>query len=54
MDTSNPVYFLIDCLSNIGNVLNSYTFWDIPILMWFIGFILIGMVVSVFWRGARG
>lgn len=54
MDTSNPVYFLIDCIKQAANMLTQYKFWGIDILMWFLGFIIIGMVVSVFWRGARG
>lgn len=54
MDTSNPVFFLIDCIKKIGQTLNSYNFWGVPVIMWFVGFIIVGMVVSVFWRGARG
>lgn len=54
MDTSNPVFFLIDLMRNVANVLMQFQFLDISIWTWFLGFIFIGMVVSVFWRGARG
>lgn len=53
-DTSNPIYFIVDCMKYAAAVLNSYTFMNVPIWTWFIGFIFVGMVVSVFWRGARG
>lgn len=54
MNTSNPILFLIDCMKSIANVLSSYSLMRVPIWTWFIGFIFVGMVVSVFWRGARG
>lgn len=50
----NPVNFLIDFMIDILEVLNSYEFSSIPILMWLFGFIIISMVISTFWRGARG
>lgn len=53
-DTSNPIFFLIDLMKTAAAVLNSYSFMGVPIWTWFIGFIFVGMVVSVFWRGARG
>lgn len=54
MDTSNPIFFIIDCMRGIAATLSDYSFMDVPIWTWFIGFIFVGMVVSVFWRGARG
>lgn len=54
MDTSNPVFFLFDCIKSAGRTLNSYTFLDVSLTHWFVAFIIVGMVVSVFWRGARG
>lgn len=56
LDTSNPLYFLIDCMRSIAGVLLSYEFPGIGVPIWtfFIGFIFIGMVISTFWRGARG
>lgn len=54
MDTSNPVLFLIDCISRVASNLAFFEFWGISILMWFFGFIVVNMVISVFWRGARG
>lgn len=54
IDTSNPIYFLIDGMKTAAAVLNSYSFLDVPIWTWFIGFVFVSMVVSVFWRGARG
>lgn len=54
LDTSNPLYFLIDCMRSIAGVLLSYDFLGVPIWTYFIGFIFIGMVISTFWRGARG
>lgn len=54
MDTNNPVLFLVDCMRSVAQVLMRYKFLDVPIWTWFIGFIFVGMVVSVFWRGARG
>lgn len=53
-DYSNPILFIIDCMRAVAGVLNSYTFLNVPIWTWFIGFIFVGMAVSVFWRGARG
>ena len=53
-DYTNPVLFLVDCMRAVAGVLNSYTFLSVPIWTWFIGFIFVGMAVSVFWRGARG
>lgn len=54
LDRSNPIFFLVDCMRAVAGVLNSFTILDVPIWTWFIGFIFVGMVVSVFWRGARG
>lgn len=54
MNTSNPVYFLIDCMKSVVEVLLDSSFLSISIWSWFLGFIFVGMVVSVFWRGARG
>lgn len=54
MDTSNPLFFLVDCLRSVAIVLTQYSVGGVRIWSWFIGFIVIGMVVSVFWRGARG
>lgn len=54
MTSSNPIYFLIEGLSLIADMLNSHVFLNIPIFVWLIGFVVISMVVSVFWRGARG
>lgn len=54
LDSSNPLYFLIDCMKTVAAVLTNYRFLSVPIWTYFIGFIFIGMVVSVFWRGARG
>ena len=54
MDTSNPVFFLIDMISGTGTLLSTYSFLGVDLMMWFIGFIIVNMVVSVFWRGARG
>lgn len=54
MDTSNPVLFLIDMITGVGTKLSTFTFLGVDLLMWFIGFIIVNMIVSVFWRGARG
>lgn len=54
MDTSNPVFFIIDCMRAVAEKLSEYSLIGVPIWTWFIGFIFVGMVVSVFWRGARG
>lgn len=54
LDKSNPVFFLIDCMRTVAGVLNTCVFLNVPLWSWFIGFIFVGMVVSVFWRGARG
>lgn len=54
MDTSNPIYFIIDMMQTVADKLTEYRFWDIPIWTWFICFIIVGMVISIFWRGARG
>lgn len=54
IDTSNPVLFLISCLQEAARCLGDFSFWGVPIWTWFIGFIFTGMVISVFWRGARG
>ena len=54
LSTSNPVYFIIDCMRAVADKLTQYTFLNVPIWSWFIGFIFVSMIVSVFWRGARG
>lgn len=54
MDTNNSVLFIIDCMRAIAAKLSDYDLIGVPIWTWFIGFIFVGMVVSTFWRGARG
>lgn len=54
MSTSNPIFFFFDCMSKASSVLGRFSFWDVSLWSWFVGFIFVGMVVSVFWRGARG
>lgn len=54
MDTSNPVFFIIDIIKTIALILNSHSFWGVSLLMWSFTFIMVSMVISVFWRGARG
>lgn len=54
LDTSNALFFLISCMKYCANLLNNYRFLTVTIWNFFIGFIFVGMVVSVFWRGARG
>lgn len=54
LDTSNPVYFLIDVAVSFVKILDDYYFWEVSLLAWIFGFIVLGMVVSAFWRGARG
>lgn len=46
--------FLVDCIGDLAAKLNEFQFAGVSILMWFLAFIVVGMVVSVFWRGARG
>lgn len=50
----NPILFLVDCVAQVAAVLSNYLFWGVDLLTWFFGFIVVGMVVSCFWRGARG
>lgn len=45
---------IIDYIHDLAAMLNNVDFWEVSLLMWFLGFIVVGMVVSVFWRGARG
>ena len=55
MDTdSNAIYFIFNCIRAFYDLLNSYTFWGVSLAMWSVGFIVFGMVISIFWRGARG
>lgn len=54
LDTSNPLNFIIDCMKYVAAKLTAYEFLGVPIWTFFVGFIFIGMVVSTFWRGARG
>lgn len=56
LDTNNPVNFLIDCIKSVVSVLNSYEFFNTGVSLWgiILTFIFIGMLISVFWRGARG
>lgn len=54
MDTSNPIYFIIDMITQIAGRLNQAQLWGVSYLMWVLGFIIVGMIASVFWRGARG
>lgn len=53
-DTSNPLLFVIDCIINVSLLLGSVSLWGVNLLFWSFAFIVIGMIVSVFWRGARG
>lgn len=50
----DPIIFLIDCMKDAMVLLEEYTFLDISILAWISAFIVTNMVISVFWRGARG
>lgn len=54
MGHGESVTFIIDCIGEAATTLANYQFWGVDLLMWFFGFTVIGMVVSVFWRGARG
>lgn len=51
---SNSINFLLDCIGQVAALLHSYDFEGISILLWYFGFIVVNMAVSVFWRGARG
>ena len=54
MDVSNPVFFIFDCVKMVAERLDQFEFLGISYLIWIFAFIIVGMVVSVFWRGARG
>lgn len=54
MDVTNPLFFIVDCMKMVAVVLTNYRIFNVSIWHWFIMFIFVGMVVSVFWRGARG
>lgn len=50
----DAVNFIVDCMSQAAGVLNSFDYNGVSILLWYVAFIVVNMVVSVFWRGARG
>lgn len=54
MNTSNPIFFIFDALKMAAIALKQHSFWGVDLLMWFFTFIMVSMVISVFWRGARG
>lgn len=49
--------WFINLFNLIGNKLNQYTFpigaVNVSILELFIGFIILGIVIAVFWKGAQ-
>lgn len=45
---------IVSWFNQIINLLNQYTFANVPLFVWFISFIILSIVISVFWRGARG
>lgn len=53
-DTSNPAYFFFDVMKRIFLVLSQYNFIGISLTSWLFGFVAVGILVSVFWKGARG
>ena len=50
----NPVFFIFDIMKWFAAKLNEYEFWNISLLSWSLAFIMVSMVISVFWKGARG
>ena len=54
VDTSNPLFFIFDVMRKFLLLLDKYEVYGISLYMWIICFILVSMVISVFWRGARG
>lgn len=54
MDTSNPLFFIIDMVKQFLMFLDSFNVAGVSFFTWIISFILFGMIVSIFWRGARG
>lgn len=54
MDVNNPVFFIFDCMREIALRLDQVEFLGVSYLIWCFAFIIVGMIVSVFWRGARG
>ena len=48
------VDWLVTHLTNITNLLNSFTFLDVPLWTLLLSILLVSMVISIFWRGARG
>lgn len=58
----NAIFSIFNYISDIMSLLDQYAFsfnygvgvYSVSILDIFIIFIVVGMVVSIFWRGARG
>lgn len=48
------VNFLFAQIQAFYNTLNQYTFGSAPIGIMLVAFVLTSMVISVFWKGARG
>lgn len=51
------ILFLRDCFADISSLLNSVLFefagMSVSLLELFIGFVALGFIISVFWKGAR-
>lgn len=45
---------IFDWFVMIGNVFTEYEIFDVPILLIWVALILTSMVITVFWKGARG
>lgn len=54
MNTENPLFFIFDVMKQFVLLLDSYKAFGVSLYMWILSFIIVGMVVSIFWRGARG
>lgn len=54
MNTENPLFFLYDVIRAFISFLDSKQIMGLSLFMWFISFIIVSMIISVFWRGARG
>ena len=54
METKNPLFFIFDMMKQFLNFLDSFTIYGISFYSWIFSFLLVGIIVSVFWKGARG
>lgn len=54
MSVDNPIYFIFDMMKSFVNFLGTFKVYGITYYVWILSFIVIGMFVSVFWRGAKG